>query len=267
MAALLFPVSWPGWLAFLSILLFIWWPPVPVSQKIFLILFFIWALILTVAVPIRGKYRARRMAVRFLAWWFILYLSTQAVRRVAAFFANLASNGAPSPGIHSYGGYWGFAFAEFLISAILWLLVGVPQRAYWFGLGTNLYDDARSLLVGLVTTAACVLSGIFVWLLINGLTKGQLIAGIVFTVALTPPYYSAVARACCQRGFFGMLIPKPLTKSWRQLVIQVQSARTVQAAAARAEALGPNSVPSESPGWLDRVLIRLYTYERHNAAP
>lgn len=127
------------------------------------------------------------MAVRFLAWWLILYLSTQAVSGVAAFFANLASNGTTSAGIY-YGGYWGFAFAEFLISAILWLLVGVPQRTYWFGLGTNLADGARSLLVGLVTTAACVLSGIFVWLLhyslINKLTKGQLVAGIVFTVAL-----------------------------------------------------------------------------------
>lgn len=266
-AALLFPVSWPGWLAFLSILLFIWWPPVPVSQKIFLILFFIWALILTVAVPIRGERRARRRAVRFLAWWFILYLSTQAVRGVAVFFAYLATNGASLAGIDGYGGYWGFAFAEFLISAILWLLVGVPQRAYWFGLGTNLADGARSLLVGLVTTVACVLSGIFVWLLINGLTRGQLVAGIVFTVALTPPYYSAVARACCQRGFFGMLSPKPLIKPWRQLGTQVHRARAVQAAAARAEALRPKSVASESPCWLDRMLERLYTYERHSAAP
>jgi hypothetical protein len=154
-----------------------------------------------------------------------------------------------------------------LISAILWLLVGVPQRAYWFGLGTNLADGARSLLVGLVTTVACVLSGIFVWLLINGLTRGQLVAGIVFTVALTPPYYSAVARACCQRGFFGMLSPKPLIKPWRQLGTQVHRARAVQAAAARAEALRPKSVASESPCWLDRMLERLYTYERHSAAP
>jgi hypothetical protein len=210
------------------------------------------------------------MAVRFLAWWFILYLSTQAVFGVAAFFANLASNGAPSAGI-DYGGYWSLDFAEFLISAILWLLVGVPQRAYWFGLGTNLADGARSLLVRLVTTAACVLSGIFVWLLhyslINKLTEGQLVAGIVFTVALTPPYYSAVARACCQRGFFGMLSPKPSIKPWRQLVTQVQSARAVQAAAARPEALRPKSVASESPGWLDRMLKRLYTYERRSAAP
>jgi len=154
------------------------------------------------------------MAGRFLAWWLILYLSTQAVRGVAVFFAYLATNGASLAGIDGYGGYWGFAFAEFLISAILWLLVGVPQRAYWFGLGTNLADGARSLLVGLVTTAACVLSGIFVWLLlINTLTRGQLVAGIVFTVALTPPYYSAVARACCQRGFFGILKPEAFDKA------------------------------------------------------
>ena len=266
-AALLFPVSWPGWLAFLSILLFIWWPPVPVSQEIFLILFFIWALILTVAVPARGKYRARRMAVRLLAWWVILYLSTQAVRQVAAFFADLATNGAPPAGTQGYGGYWAFAFAEFLISAIIWLLVGVPQRAYWFGLGENLADDARSLLVGLVTTAACVLSGIFVWLLINGLPKGQLVAGIIFTVALTPPYYSAVARACCKRGFFGMLSPMPVVKPWQQLVTQVQSARAAQATAARAEALRLKNAASESPGWMDRMLKWLYTYERHSRVP
>ena len=265
-AALLFPVSRPGWLAFLSILLFIWWPPVLVTQKIFLILFFVWALILTVAVPIRGKYRARRMAVRLVAWWSILYLSTQAVREVAAFFANLATNGAPSAGIQEYGGYWGFAFAEFLISAILWLLVGVPQRAYWFGLGAERADGARSLLVGLVTAAACVLSGIFVWLLINGLPEGQLVAGIVFTVALTPPYYSTVARACCERGFFGMLSPMPVVERWRQLVTQVQSTRAVQAAA-RAEALRPKNVASESPGRVDRMLKWLYTYERHSVVP
>ena len=253
MAALLFPASWLGWLAFLSILLFIWWPPVPTSQNIFLFFFSISALILTVAVPIRGKYRAPRMAVRFLAWWLLLYFSTRAVHGVGAFFANLAINGASSTGIYIYGDYWGLAFAEFLISAILWLLVGVPQRAYWCGLGTDLADGARSLLVGLVTTAACVLSGIFIWLLINELTEGPIIAGIVFTVSLTPPYYSAVARACCQRGFFGMLSRKPLIKPWRQLVTQVQSARAMQAAAAREKALQRKSVASESPGWLDRA--------------
>jgi hypothetical protein len=168
----------------------------------------------------------------------------------------------PRPGSGStIGGNWGFEFAEFLIAAILWLLVGVPQRAYWFGLGTNLFDGARSLLVGLVTTTACMLSGIFVWLLhyslLNTLTEGQLVAGIVFTVALAPPYYSAVARAGCQRGFFGMLSPEPLIKPWQQLVTQVQSARAVQAVAARAEALRPKSVASESPGWLARMLKRL----------
>jgi hypothetical protein len=98
-AALLFPVSWPGRLAFLSILLFIWWPPIPLSPIIFLFLSFIWALILTVAVPIRGKYRARWMAVIFLVWWVILYLSTQAVLSIGAFIANLASNGASSAGL------------------------------------------------------------------------------------------------------------------------------------------------------------------------
>jgi hypothetical protein len=71
----------------------------------------------------------------------------------------------------------------------------------------------QSLLVGLLTTAACILTGIYIWLLryavLQNVHTGQLVAGIIFTIALIPRYYTSLAGACWQRGLFGVLSPTP----------------------------------------------------------
>jgi hypothetical protein len=294
--ALFFPVTWPGRFAFFSVIVFIVFPPAP--QKLLMILFVLCALALAIASPNRPKHHGFWIAIKsvfwiaikFLFWLSVLYWSTMAVYAIAGFLALLVSNGAPSART-SYGSYWNFVFAEFLIVTILWLLLGIPHRAYRFELGKGTQPnkpstrssvhpghradtpseptlcsettpkdgagDAQRLLVRLLATAAAMLSGIFLWLLhytvVAGLTTGQLVAGIVFTIALMAPYYASLARACCQRGLFGVLSPKPLAKHWHQLVTEMQSARVSQA--------------SESLGWLDRTLQWLYTYQRHSAAP
>lgn len=190
--SLFLPVTLRGWFVFFSVLLFIW-APVPL-----LFLLPVAVLVLIVAVALGG---VRTAAGLFLLLVFGFYGYIQVIFLVTAFLALLAGNGASFDVTSSYDSYQAFLLGQLFLLGIIWLLLGVPNRAHQLELDKDGTSGVRGLVVGLLTAGACALTGGYIWLvhygLLANLHTGQVVAGIIFTVALVPPYYASLARACC----------------------------------------------------------------------
>jgi hypothetical protein len=261
--ALLLPRTRMGWFVLFSVLIFIW-APLP------LLLYLAALVFMLIVAAVMGRGRTVRVAGTFLLAVFGFYASTQVIYLVTALLALLAGNGASFTAIYSDTFYINFVFGELLLLVIIWLLLGIPNQAHKLELDIDGTAGVRGLVVGLLTAVACALTGGYIWLthysLLANVHTSQLVAGIIFTVALVPPYYASLARACWKRGLSGVLSPKPLVERWRQLVTEVQNARVAEVRRAHAEASRAENVASDRLGWLDRILRWLYTYERRSAA-
>lgn len=139
--------------------------------------------------------------------------------------ATLASNGA-------YGsGHTGTAYGQaefYLIIAILWLLVGVPDGVFRRELDLDDEGSARKAILGLLVTAAAILTGIYILMLhfggpLHKISLGTLVAGIIFTIFLVRPAYMALVRACWQRGVIGAISPKPLLRLWGNALTELDT--------------------------------------------
>jgi hypothetical protein len=137
----------------------------------------------------------------------------------------------------------------------MWLLLGVPNQAHEIGLKQD--GSAQRVLVGVITAAACVLTGAYLLSLhfaggaLQNVRRGPLVAGAVFTAVLVVPAYSALVRAIWRQGLRGVFSVKPWKERWRQAMTEVLRAEYA--------AYG---------GWglLDRTLRELYMYEWRGAA-
>jgi hypothetical protein len=260
--ALFLPVTLRGWFVFFSVLLFIW-APIPLG------LLFPVSLLVLLAAAAFG--RVRTAVGLFLLFVLGFYGYIQVIYLITAFLALLAGNGASFDLTSSYDSYQASLLGPLMLLGIIWLLLAVPNRAHQLGVDKDGTSGVRGLVVGLLTAGACALTGGYIWLvhygLLANLHTGQVVAGIIFTVALVPPYYASLARACWQRGISGVLSPKPLIKRWRHVITQVESARAAEVQRARTEASRPKNVASERLSWLDRMLRWVYTYQPRSAAP
>jgi hypothetical protein len=197
-----------------------------------------------------------RAALAPAGWYLAAGAWAYAVWVVAAFLVSLADNGQHFATAY-YDPFAGaVGWAELLLVLVtLWLLIGVPNQAYKLKLSKD--GAAQHVVVGIITAATCVLTGTYLFLQhfgggpLSGVKRGSLAAGIVFTSVLVWPFYRSLARACWQRGVGGVLNPKALKGPWRETVTEVRSAKRRAA---------------EGPGWADRTLRALYTYQRRGAA-
>src|SRR6266487_919396 len=109
---------------------------------------------------------------------------------------------------------------NYLIIVIIWLLLGVPHRAFKYQLDLDGEGNAQRVLVRILVMAASLLTGAYILMLhfdngpLNDVSMRALIPGIIFTVFLIVPTYRSVAKACWQRGIRGLFSPKPLAKGW-----------------------------------------------------
>jgi hypothetical protein len=103
---------------------------------------------------------------------------------------------------------------------VIWLLLGVPHRAFKYKLDLNGEGNAQRVLVRALVIFAAVLTGVYILLLhfgsgpLEGVSIRALISGIIFTVFLVVPAYRSVAKVCWQRGIGSLFSPKPLAKGW-----------------------------------------------------
>lgn len=124
-----------------------------------------------------------------------------------------------------------YVYAElYLVIATLWLLIGVPHRAFKYRLDQSGEGSAQQVLVGVLVMAASILTGIYFLLLhfgngpLHAVDIHALIVGIVFTVFLLTPAYRSFAKACWQRGVRGLFSPKRLVGRWSTTLTELDTA-------------------------------------------
>lgn len=151
------------------------------------------------------------MAVGF----FSLVIAQISVRGLAA----LAAGGVYGSDKSSVG-Y--FHAENYLLVAVLWLLFGIPNRAFKYKLDPAGKGKAQYVLLGFLAVVASVVTGTTILLLhfgggpLCGVDIRLLVAGTIFTVFLLVPIYKSWAKACWQHGFFGMFSLKPWMRHWSE---------------------------------------------------
>jgi hypothetical protein len=136
-----------------------------------------------------------------------------------------------------------------LVLVAFWLLVRIPQRLFKIQLNTHGMEEIERVLLGLLTAAASVLTGIYILLLHFGggplgqVRPGPLVAGVIGTVVLVAPSYRSLARACWQRGISGVLSPRGLKHYWGETLAELGYVidRSVEHGTASSNSLSPEA--------------------------
>jgi hypothetical protein len=242
-AALFLPGTWPARLMFLAVVLFSASGPFRVGNPVNLALFLTASIVLIAAVLLlankievpRGSGLPALLDSIFQGsdldedvWIFralVMFVVVIAVFGAGFFLTFLVANGATSKGASKGTVIWA---QDVLLLVTMWLVFGVPNQAYTIKLAKDGY--AQRVLVGVITAAACALTGTYLFLLslsggpLRNIKTGQLVAAIVFTVVLVAPFYRSLARACWQRGIGGFVSPEAVLKAWHRLAEEVQAA-------------------------------------------
>jgi hypothetical protein len=157
--------------------------------------------------------------------WIILGLVVAGIVGAAALLTFLVGNGAVFGGRSRGIFIWA---QDALLLITVWLVFGVPNQAHRIRVAKDGY--AQRLLISVITAAACVLTGSYLFLLhfgggqLRNLKLGQLVVAIVFTVVLVAPLYRSLARACWRRGLLGFLDPEAPLRAWRKTAKEVRAA-------------------------------------------
>jgi hypothetical protein len=126
---------------------------------------------------------------------------------------------------------WHYVNTEnYLVFGVLWLLLGVPHRAFKYQLDQEGEGKAQHTLTGSLTVGASILTGVSISLLhfdrgpLRDLSAGPLLAGIIFTVFLIQPGYRSLATACWNRGILKIVRPKLTVKNWSETATELDTA-------------------------------------------
>jgi hypothetical protein len=124
----------------------------------------------------------------------------------------------------------GYDYSNYLLFGILWLLLGIPHRAFKYELDRSGEGSAQRFLLGVLVIAASILTGIYILTSylssrpLHGISIQVLISGIIFTIFLIMPAYRSLSRACWQRGIRSLFSPKPLTERWSKAITELDKA-------------------------------------------
>jgi hypothetical protein len=119
------------------------------------------------------------------------------------------------------------------------VLVGVPQRLF------NIKLDVQSILLGLITAAASVVTGAYIVLLhfgggpLSKVNLGPLIVGTILTVVLVAPVYKSLVRGCWRNGISGMF--NCLSRQWDEALTELKKSlnQAVESRRAASNESGP----------------------------
>lgn len=255
MTFLFLPWTWLGWLVFLGLVMFLASEDVPYSYGQFFVLAGCAALIGAAVVhvwPDRPKdQRFWLLRVSFevvgvmfatvsgLIWGYAIFL--------AAFFfgtwalAALVTNGNQGSISAFVNSFDSDQFDPVFLLAIIWVLVGVPHRLFNSKLGSK--SDGQSILLGLITAAASVMTAAYILLLhfdggpLSRLDLEPLIIGTMLTVVLLVPAYKSLARGFLRNGILGMF--NSSSSQWDEALTELKQSRNKAIESRRAESNEP----------------------------
>jgi hypothetical protein len=139
---------------------------------------------------------------------------------------------SPAPGGISGSGWFSIGYFDagtYVMIAVFWLLAGVPHRAFKTKLDPDGEEHAQRFLLRLISTAAAILTGIYILLLhfggpLRGIDTGQLAAGIILAMFLIAPIYMSLAKACWQHGIRDVVSLRPLRNTWGKVLAELGEA-------------------------------------------
>ena len=246
MAVLFLPRTLQGRLAFLGLIMFLALALAPssvsgwVGWALFAVLIWAWV----VAVRDRRRRNKRLTVHRALAVTGVVilgYLAFIGVFLIGTWaLATLATSGSLSWSSALPASSGDYQFEAFLALVIVGTLVWVPQRLFTIKIDMDGNEGARRILLGLITAAASVLTGIYIVMLhfgggqVSKIHLGALVAGMVFTVVLVAPFYRSWARACWQYGISGMFSLRTLRRHWGEALTEVEKSLNQAAELGRA---------------------------------
>jgi hypothetical protein len=235
-AALFLPRTRQGRLGSLGLIMVLAAELMPMPANVFVALLadpvLIWALV--VAVRDRRR-RNRHLTARralaitarviagYLLFSVVFVLGTQGL-------ATLVANGSPDSGTQITGSVRYYLFEIVIALAIVGVLVWVPAQLFKMNLDMERNEEVRRVLLGLITAAASVLTGIYILMLhlgggqLSKVNGAQLIAGMVFTLVLVGPFYRSLARAFWQRGISGIFSLRVMRRHWDEALTEIQEA-------------------------------------------
>jgi hypothetical protein len=124
-------------------------------------------------------------------------------------------------------GTWLFWIQDYFLVATLWLLLGIPHRAFKFGLDLSGDGTAQELMLSWFAGLASALTGFSIIMLHPGggplaqVNVKTLLVGVTFTCFLIYPLFKALARACWKRGITGVLSPRSLFERWHKAALEL----------------------------------------------
>ena len=164
----------------------------------------------------------------------IIVVSPYLVPAGLAFLVSLVGGGGGFAATYQFDTYvdaGAVGWAEMLlVLAMLWLLVGVPNQAFMARVDNDGTGDAQRVMLGVITTASCALTGIYLLLMYFGggplhkLSPGALTAGIVVTVVLVRPLYRSLAKLIWRRGLVNVISYEAVQQYWGTAAIEVRQA-------------------------------------------
>ena len=158
----------------------------------------------------------------------MVFLVFTAAQFVIRGLATMATNGVYGP---DESGRVSYYVGNYLLFGILWLILGVPYRAFKYKIDQSGEGKSQNVVTVSLAAVASLLTGAFVLLLHS--RKGPfsqvdikaLIVGGIFTVFLVVPIYRAIAKACWQRGILGILSPRSFLAHWREAAIEIDTTK------------------------------------------
>jgi hypothetical protein len=142
--------------------------------------------------------------------------------------ATLATGGVYGPDNSGTGGY--FFATNYLIFGILWLIVGIPHRAFKYEFDRDGERNAQDVMVGTLATISTLLAVAFIILLHYGngpfgaIGIRPLIVGAFAAAFIIFPIFRTIARRCWQCGLFGSLSPRPFIMRLGSAAVELDTA-------------------------------------------
>jgi hypothetical protein len=142
--------------------------------------------------------------------------------------ATMATNGVYGP---DESGRTSYYVGNYLVFGILWLIFGVPYRAFKYKIDINGEGKSQDVITTTMAVISALLTGAFIIFLhydkgpFSQIDIKALVVGGIFTIFLLVPIYRTIAKTCWQHGVIGMFSVRSFLSRWRDAAIEIDATK------------------------------------------
>lgn len=196
------------------------------------VVMFGWALVASLVGSLKQKGHRRERLWRTLTVTAGIAIISIALRELSRFLAFMAAGGNEKVDYGLFTGTTGptSGIPTGLILLSVVILIWIPDACFRIQLDMSGAGDAQRVLLGLLTTTSCILTGAAFLLLhfdggpLRNVSIGTLVVGVIGVVLLVAPPYRSLAKACWQRGIVGFFSLSNHARHWRNMAMELEEA-------------------------------------------